>query len=258
MTPHQIQQIHQDKKNIQYISQGRDQKPMRTEKIIFLALLTKFPPLVGPWRGEWGCQLSPSREILHWDWVNISPCHHIFPYGKICTFIGLTKSLLATWPLVMLATKNPAVNTMLDFPNKNPRVEPPNYDHIWWPMWQQEWGTRGCELQHSSSPIWLSWYFLKYSPITSNYKHLLDIGFWVPFLLQIFMCFPYVFIFRFLVFMTTSIFHSKFMHLWGFDFSHVDYLALLLCQRFDKFLKRRHILDGSTGECNWMECRYEH
>jgi hypothetical protein len=39
-----------------------------------------------------------------------------------------------------------------------------------------------------------------------------------------------------MILMTTSILYSKCMHLWAFDFSHVDELRLLLCQGFDKFL----------------------
>jgi hypothetical protein len=45
-----------------------------------------------------------------------------------------------------------------------------------------------------------------------------------------------------------SILHSKCMHLWAFVFSQVDELGFLLCQGFDKFLKRRNLLGGSRGE----------
>jgi hypothetical protein len=45
-----------------------------------------------------------------------------------------------------------------------------------------------------------------------------------------------------------AILHSKCMHLWAFDFSHVDELGLLLCQGFDKVLKRRNLLGGFECE----------
>jgi hypothetical protein len=64
------------------------------------------------------------------------------------------------------------------------------------------------------------------------------------------MCFPFVFVFRFLILMNTTIMHSKCMCLWDFDFSHVDKLVLLLCQRFNKDLKRGHLPGGSIGEPN--------
>jgi hypothetical protein len=55
-----------------------------------------------------------------------------------------------------------------------------------------------------------------------------------------------------------AILHSKCMHLWAFDFAHVDELGLLLCQGFDKVLKRRHLPGGSGGEFDLMECGKKH
>ena len=81
--------------------------------------------------------------------------------------------------------------------------------------------------------------FLPFSSLSTFGSRGIGEGFWVPSLLQMGMSFPFVFIFRFLILMA-SIFHSKCIHLWAFDFSHVDELGFLLCQGFDKFLKRRH------------------
>jgi hypothetical protein len=67
-----------------------------------------------------------------------------------------------------------------------------------------------------------------------------------------------VFIFRFMIFMTVAILHSKCMRHWAFDFSHVDEFGLLLCHGFNKFLKRRHLSGGSRGEFDLMECGYRY
>jgi hypothetical protein len=40
--------------------------------------------------------------------------------------------------------------------------------------------------------------------------------------------------------------------------AHVDELGFLLCQGFDKVLKRRHLAGGSKGESDNMECGYEY
>jgi hypothetical protein len=53
-----------------------------------------------------------------------------------------------------------------------------------------------------------------------------------------------------------SIMHSEYMRSWDFDCSHVDELGFLLCQGFDKVLKRRHLLGGSGGKYDSMECGY--
>ena len=82
-------------------------------------------------------------------------------------------------------------------------------------------------------------------------------GFCVPFLLCMCMRFSLVFIFRFLIFVS-AIMHSECMHPWAFDCAHVDELGFLLCQGFDKVLKRRYLLGGSKGESNSMECGYEY
>jgi hypothetical protein len=82
-------------------------------------------------------------------------------------------------------------------------------------------------------------------------------GFCVPFLLQMCMRFPFVFLFRFLIFLA-SILDNECMCPWAFDYAHVDELGFLLCQRFDKVLKRRHLLGGSKGEYERMECGYEY
>jgi hypothetical protein len=55
-----------------------------------------------------------------------------------------------------------------------------------------------------------------------------------------------------------SILHSKCMCLWDFYFSHADEIGFLLCQGFDKLLKRRHLPGGSRGKFDGMECGYEH
>jgi hypothetical protein len=81
-------------------------------------------------------------------------------------------------------------------------------------------------------------------------------GFFVPFLLQMCMSFQFVFIFRFLIFVA-SIMHSECMRPWAFDCAHVDELGLLLCQGFDKVIKRRHLPGSSRGEYDSMECGYE-
>jgi hypothetical protein len=82
-------------------------------------------------------------------------------------------------------------------------------------------------------------------------------GFCVPFLLRMCMRFSFIFIFIFLIFLA-AIMHSECMHPWAFDCSHVDDLGFLLCQGFDKFLNRRHLLGGSRGESERTECGYEY
>jgi hypothetical protein len=82
-------------------------------------------------------------------------------------------------------------------------------------------------------------------------------GFCVPFLLRMCMRFPFIFIFIFMIFLA-SIMHSECMHPWAFDCAHVDELGFLLCQGFDKVLKRRHLPGGSRGESDSMECGYEY
>jgi hypothetical protein len=52
--------------------------------------------------------------------------------------------------------------------------------------------------------------------------------------------------------------HNECMHPWAFDCTHVDELGFLLCQGFDKVLKRRHLLGGSRGESDSMEYGYEY
>jgi hypothetical protein len=71
------------------------------------------------------------------------------------------------------------------------------------------------------------------------------------------MIFPFIFIFIFLIFVA-AIMHGECMHPWAFDCAHVDELGFLLCQAFDKVLKRRHILGGSRGKSNSMKCGYEY
>jgi hypothetical protein len=82
-------------------------------------------------------------------------------------------------------------------------------------------------------------------------------GFCVPFLLRMCMRFLLIFIFRFMIFVA-AIMHSKCMRHWAFYCAHVDELGLLLCQGFDKVLKRRHLLGGYIGESDSVECRYEY
>jgi hypothetical protein len=50
--------------------------------------------------------------------------------------------------------------------------------------------------------------------------------------------------------MTSTIMQSKCMFFWAFDFSHVDKLVLLLCQRLNKDLKRGNLLGGSRDDPN--------
>jgi hypothetical protein len=82
-------------------------------------------------------------------------------------------------------------------------------------------------------------------------------GFNVPFLLHMCMRFPIIFVFRVLIFLA-AIMHSECMLPWAFDCAHVDELGLLLCQGFNKVLKRRHLLGGSRGKYDSMEWRYEY
>jgi hypothetical protein len=63
------------------------------------------------------------------------------------------------------------------------------------------------------------------------------------------MRFNFLFIFIFMILMA-SILHSKCMRLCAIDFPHVDELGFLLCHGFDKFLKRRHVPNGSRRESN--------
>jgi hypothetical protein len=74
-------------------------------------------------------------------------------------------------------------------------------------------------------------------------------GFCVPLLLRMCMRFPFIFIFMIFV---ASILHSECMCLWAFDCAHVDELVFLLCQGFDKVLKRRHLPGCSRGESDRM------
>jgi hypothetical protein len=99
--------------------------------------------------------------------------------------------------------------------------------------------------------------FLSFSSLFSFGSRDIDEGFCVPFLLHMCMRFPLIFIFRFLIFLA-SIMHSECMHPWAFDCTHVDELCFLLCQGFDKVLKRRHLPGGSRGESDSMECGYEY
>jgi hypothetical protein len=99
--------------------------------------------------------------------------------------------------------------------------------------------------------------FLPFSSLFSFGSGGIDEGFYVPFLLRMCMRFLFVFIFRYMIFVAV-IFHSECMCLWAFDFAHVNDLGLLLCQGFDKILKRRHLLGGSRGESDSMECGYEY
>jgi hypothetical protein len=71
------------------------------------------------------------------------------------------------------------------------------------------------------------------------------------------MIFMFIFIFIFRVFVAATM-HSECMHPWAFDCAHVDELGFLLCQTFDKVIKRRHLLGGSRGESERMECGYEY
>jgi hypothetical protein len=52
--------------------------------------------------------------------------------------------------------------------------------------------------------------------------------------------------------------NSECMHPWAFNCAHVDEIGFLLCQGFDKVLKRRHLLAGSRGKYGIMECGYEY
>jgi hypothetical protein len=79
----------------------------------------------------------------------------------------------------------------------------------------------------------------------------------VPFFLCMCMIFPLIFIFIFLIFFF-AIMHSECMRPWAFDYAHVDELVFLLCQGFDKALKRRHLPGGSRGKSDSMECRYKY
>jgi hypothetical protein len=81
--------------------------------------------------------------------------------------------------------------------------------------------------------------FLPFSSIFPFGSRGIGEGFCVPFLLWMCMSFPFVFIFRFLIFVA-AIMHNECMCPWAFDCYHDDELGLLLCQRFDKVLKRRH------------------
>jgi hypothetical protein len=61
--------------------------------------------------------------------------------------------------------------------------------------------------------------------------------FFVSFLLLMCMSFLFIFIFRFPIFVV-AIMRSECMRPWAFDCAHVDELGFLLCQGFDKVLKR--------------------
>jgi hypothetical protein len=98
--------------------------------------------------------------------------------------------------------------------------------------------------------------FLPFSSLFPFGSRGISEGFCVPFLLRICMSFPFIFIFRFLIFLD-AIMLSEWMLPLAFDCAHVDELGFLLCQVFDKVLQRRHLLDGSRGESDSIECRYE-
>jgi hypothetical protein len=95
------------------------------------------------------------------------------------------------------------------------------------------------------------------SPLLPFEFRSIDEGFFVPFLLRMCMRFLVIFIFRFLIFLA-AIMHNECMCPWAFDCAHVDELGFLLCKGFGKVLKRRHILGGSRGEYDRMECGYEY
>ena len=100
--------------------------------------------------------------------------------------------------------------------------------------------------------------FLSFSSLFSFGSRGISEGFCVPFLLRMCMRFSFIFIFRFIIFVSV-IMHSECMCPWAFDCApHVDELGFLFCQGFDKFLKRRHLPGGSRGEFDSMECGYEY
>jgi hypothetical protein len=99
--------------------------------------------------------------------------------------------------------------------------------------------------------------FLSFSSLFSFGSGGIGEGFCVPLLLHVCMIFPLIFIFIFLIFLA-AIMHSECMCHWAFDCTHVDELGLLLCQGFNKVLKRRHLPGGSKGESDSMECVYEY
>jgi hypothetical protein len=99
--------------------------------------------------------------------------------------------------------------------------------------------------------------FLSFSSLFSFGSGGIGEGFCVPFILHMCMRFSLIFIFIFLIFVA-AIMHSECMLPWAFDCAHVDELGLLLCQGFDKVLKRRHLPSGSRGEYDSMECGYEY
>jgi hypothetical protein len=88
--------------------------------------------------------------------------------------------------------------------------------------------------------------FLPFSSLSPFGSEAIGEAFCVPFLLRMCVGFPFIFIFIFIILMD-AIFHGKCMHLWSFDFFHVDELDFLLCQGFDKVLKRRCLPGGSRG-----------
>jgi hypothetical protein len=99
--------------------------------------------------------------------------------------------------------------------------------------------------------------FLSFSSLFSFGSGGIGEGFCVPFLLCMCMIFSLIFIFIFLIFVA-AIMHNEYMRPWAFECTHVDELRFLLCQGFDKVLKRRHLLGGSRGESDSMECRYKY
>jgi hypothetical protein len=99
--------------------------------------------------------------------------------------------------------------------------------------------------------------FLPFFSLFSFGSRGIDEGFCAPFLLQMSMRFLLIFIFIFMMFVA-AIMHNECMHPWAFYFTHVDELGFRLCQGFDKVLKRRHLLGGSRGESDSMECRYKY
>jgi hypothetical protein len=99
--------------------------------------------------------------------------------------------------------------------------------------------------------------FIPFSSLFSFGSEGIGERFYVPFLIQMCMSFPFIFIFRFRIFLA-AIMHSECMCPWDFDCAHVDELGFLLCHGFNKVLKRRHLPGGSRGESDSMECGYEY
>jgi hypothetical protein len=99
--------------------------------------------------------------------------------------------------------------------------------------------------------------FLPFSSLFSFGSKGIGERFCVPLIIRMCMRFSFIFIFRFMIFLVT-IMCGECMRLWAFDCAHVDELGLLLCQGFNKVLKRRHLSAGSRGESDRMECGYQY